>query len=262
MSRRRWSSRARRTLHGARQAQAFHRITDAGGRPKSSIVDLDADVHPTARSVPRRDQARLEWAHTLARDRRRDRRRRSGEEHAYLGLCVVTRCSVGDFCQLGRTALSAPTASATPRTMRSSTSASQVGTAHLERGVDLSAHCVVDRGAISDTRVEAGTKMVTTTSSVTTCRSARTACWSVGSRSRARAASVTESRSQVTWASQVTCTSVTASPSQPNPPWRAPSRWSDSRGFPARDYKTVSYENRLVTKLPDLFARVLDSKPS
>ena len=55
-------------------------------------------------------------------------------------------------------------------------------------------------------------------------------------------------------------TSVTASPSQPNPPWLLHPRWSDPvRGFPgARDYKTVSYENRLVTKLPDLFARAAE----
>ena len=249
----------------AQALELFHPAsTMPAGVHKTAIVDLDADVHPTAAIGPyvviKRGarigaHAQLETGVVIGE---------GGQvgEHAYLGpYCVVAaRCSVGDFCQLephcvvGTNGFGYASDDAFQHRR-----VPQVGTAHLERGVDLGAHCVVDRGAISDTRVGAGTKMGNH-NIIGHNVQVGSNCLLVGQIALSGSCSVGD---RVTLAGNVGVAGhlhigdgVTVAAK--SAVTRSIPDGQTVRGFPARDYKTVSYENRLVTKLPDLFARVAE----
>jgi UDP-3-O-[3-hydroxymyristoyl] glucosamine N-acyltransferase len=247
----------------ARALELFHPASPMpAGVHKTAIVDLDADVHPTAAIGPYvviKKGARIGAHAQLEAGVVISEGGRVGDG-AYLGpYCVIAaNCSVGDHCQLephcviGANGFGyASDADFFHRRVP------QVGTAHLDEHVDLGAHCVVDRGAISETRVGSGTKMGNHnvvghnvrvgSNSLLVGQVALSGSCSVGERvtlaGNVGVAGHIHIGDGVTVAAKSGVT-------------RSIPDGQTVRGFPARDFKQVTMEQRLATKLPELFARV------
>ncbi len=249
----------------AKALELFHpsRAMPAGVH-KTAIVDLDADVHPTAAIGPYvvikkgaqiGANAQLEAGVVISEGGRVG-------NGAYLGpYCVVApNCSVGDHCQLEpHCVIGANGFGYASDTDFNHRRVPQVGTAHLEESVDLGAHCVVDRGAISDTRVGAGTKMGNH-NVVGHNVQVGSNCLLVGQVALSGSCSIGD---RVTLAGNVGVVGhihigdgVTVAAK--SGVTRSIPDGQTVRGFPAREFKQVSIEHRLTTKLPELFARVAE----
>ena len=249
----------------AQALELFHPArTMPAGVHKTAIVDLDADVHPTAaigpyvvikRGAKIGAYAQLEAGVVIAEGSQVGK-------GAYLGpYCVVAaNCSVGDHCQLEpHCVVGANGFGYASDSDFNHRRVPQVGSAHLGSSVDLGAHCVVDRGAISDTRVGSGTKMGNH-NIVGHNVQVGSNCLLVGQIALSGSCSVGD---RVTLAGNVGVVGhihigdgVTVAAK--SGVTRSIPEGQTVRGFPARDFKQVSAEHRLTTKLPELFERVAE----
>ena len=247
----------------AEALELFHPArTMPAGVHKTAIVDLDADVHPTAAIGPYvvikkgaqiGANAQLEAGVVIGEGGRVGK-------GAYLGpYCVIAaNCSVGDHCQLEpHCVIGANGFGYASDANFNHRRVPQVGTAHLDASVDLGAHCVVDRGAISETRIGSGTKMGNH-NVVGHNVHVGSNCLLVGQVALSGSCSVGD---RVTLAGNVGVVGhihvgdgVTVAAK--SGVTRSVPEGQTVRGFPARDFQQVRVEHHLTTKLPELFERV------
>ncbi|MDE0882216.1 MAG: UDP-3-O-(3-hydroxymyristoyl)glucosamine N-acyltransferase [Myxococcota bacterium] len=247
----------------AKALELFHPNQDMpAGVHKTALIHLGAEVHPSAAIGPYvvikkgariGAKARLETGVVIGEGA-------SVDEGAYLGpYCVVAaKCSVGAHCQLEPHCVvgSNGFGYATDKEFKHRR-VPQVGSAHLEAYVDLGAHCLVDRGAISTTRVGAGTKMGNHNIIGHNVQVGEN-CLIVGQVALSGSSSVGD---RVTIAGNVGVVGHVhigdgATVAAKSAVTRSIPAGQTVRGFPARPYKEVSIEMKLVSELPDLFKRL------
>jgi UDP-3-O-[3-hydroxymyristoyl] glucosamine N-acyltransferase len=247
----------------AKALEFFHPSTSMpAGVHRTAIIDLDADVHPTAAIGPYvvikkgariGAGAQLEAGVVIGQDGRVG-------ENAYLGpYCVIASgCSVGAFCQLEpHCVVGANGFGYASNEHFKHQRVPQVGTAHLESRVDMGAHCVVDRGAISETRVGSGTKLGNHNIIGHNVQVGQD-CLLVGQIALSGSSSVGDRVTIAGNAGVVGHIHVGdgATVAAKSAVTRSIPAGETVRGFPARPFKQVSIEQRLITKLPQLFERL------